>query len=275
MASNTSGLRDNHSRGSVADFLKEKIHPASKLSIVSAYFTIYAYEALREQLDAIEQLDFLFGEPTFITRLDPDRVDSKSFEIRDDGLELANQLEQKRVARECARWIQEKVNIRSIRQANLLHGKMYHVANGGVEDAILGSSNFTVRGLGLGNGTSNIELNLVVDSNRDRQELKEWFNEVWNDEGLVGDVKDQVLRYLENIYTDQPPQFVYYLTLFHIFRDFREGIRVDDDDLRRIALPDTSVWRKLYSFQKDGAKAAINKLLEYNGCIIGDSVGLG
>ena len=153
MASNTSGLRDNHSRGSVADFLKEKIHPDSKLSIVSAYFTIYAYEALRKQLDTIEQLDFLFGEPKFITRLDPDRVDSKSFEIRDDGLELANQLEQKRVARECARWIQEKVNIRSIRQANLLHGKMYHVANGGVEDAILGSSNFTVRGLGLGNGT--------------------------------------------------------------------------------------------------------------------------
>jgi phosphatidylserine/phosphatidylglycerophosphate/cardiolipin synthase-like enzyme len=50
-----------------------------------------------------------------------------------------------------------------------------------VEDAILGSSNFTVRGLGLGSG-NNIELNLIVDSNRDRQELKQWFSEVWNDQ---------------------------------------------------------------------------------------------
>ncbi|MCX6877078.1 MAG: hypothetical protein NTW21_25200 [Verrucomicrobia bacterium] len=37
--SNT-GLRDNHTRGTVADFLRAKIHSGSKLSIVSAYFTI-------------------------------------------------------------------------------------------------------------------------------------------------------------------------------------------------------------------------------------------
>jgi len=31
----------------------------------------------------------------------------------------------------------------------------------------------------------------------------------------------------------------------------------------------------LFSFQRDGAKAAINKILNYNGCILADSVGLG
>ncbi|HWC19230.1 MAG TPA: phospholipase D-like domain-containing protein [Terriglobales bacterium] len=98
--------------------------------------------------------------------------------IDSDGLELANKLQQKRVARECADWMREKVDIKTVKQANLLHGKMYHVSNGGIDEAILGSSNFTVRGLGLGNGDSNIELNLVVDSNRDRDELKEWFTEL-------------------------------------------------------------------------------------------------
>jgi len=58
-------------------------------------------------------------------------------------LELANRLQQKRIARECADWIERKVAIRTIKQSNLLHGKMYHVATAGVEDAILGSSNFT------------------------------------------------------------------------------------------------------------------------------------
>lgn len=37
-----SSIRDNNSHGSVADFLKENIPMQSKLSIVSAYFTIYA-----------------------------------------------------------------------------------------------------------------------------------------------------------------------------------------------------------------------------------------
>lgn len=274
-SSNNSGLRDNHSRGSVGDFLAATIRDGSKLSIVSAYFTIYAYDALKEVLKRAAHLDFLFGEPSFINRLDPEKTEKKAFFIDADGLHLTNRLQQKRVARECAEWIERSVDIRTIRQSNLLHGKMYHVDNNGVAEAILGSSNFTVRGLGLGNASNNIELNLIVDSNRDRQELKQWFTEIWNDEELVADVKQDVLRYLGKLYANQSPQFVYYLTLFHLFRDFLEGTDDLDANLRRVAVPDTRIWRTLFSFQKDGAKAAINKILNYNGCILADSVGLG
>ena len=194
MSHNDSGLRDNHSRGTVADFLREKISEGSLLSVVSAYFTIYAYDALKEHLDGIDRLDFLFGEPSFVNRLDPNRSETKAFIIDSDGLELANSLQQKRVAKECAAWIEAKVNIRTVTQSNLLHGKMYHVATAKVEEAIVGSSNFTVRGLGLGSDDNNIELNLVVDSNRDRQELKRWFDELWNHPSLVKDVKQEVLQ---------------------------------------------------------------------------------
>lgn len=274
-APNNSGLRDNHTRGSVGEFLKAKIRPESTLSIVSAYFTIYAYEALKDALEPIGHLDFLFGEPSFVKRLDPSKTENKRFLIDSVGLALANRLQQKRVAKECADWIARKVEIRTIRQANLLHGKLYHVETDGVEEAILGSSNFTVRGLGLGEGNNNIELNLIVDSSRDRQELKQWFREVWTDEKLVRDVKEEVLFYLRKLYANQSPQFIYYLTLFHLFRDYLDGARDVDDNLRRVALPDTHIWNTLFSFQKDGAKAAINKILDYNGCILADSVGLG
>ncbi len=191
--SNSYGIRDNHSRGKLADFIKEKVTAGSKLSVVSAYFTIYAYEALAAELDQVDQLHFLFGEPTFIASLDPDKTDKKSFKIEDEGLELANRLQQKEIARRCAAWIRDKVEIRSVRQANLLHGKLYHIDDGRREHAILGSSNFTQRGLGL-SVTSNIELNLIVDGDRDRAELKEWFDQIWTDEKLVEDVKDEVLR---------------------------------------------------------------------------------
>jgi len=131
-----SGLRDNHTRGTVADFLKGKIQDASRLSVVSAYFTIYAYDALKDSLDRIEHLDFLFGEPSFVNRLDPSKTVKKAFIIDADGLELANKLQQKRIAKECAVWIERKVDIKTIKQSNLLHGKMYHVDHNGVEEAI-------------------------------------------------------------------------------------------------------------------------------------------
>jgi hypothetical protein len=272
---NTSGLRDNHTRGTVADFLRAKTQKGSKLSIVSAYFTIYAYDALKEELERIEHLDFLFGEPSFVNRLDPSKTEKKAFIIDATGLELANKLQQKRVAKECADWIERKVDIKTIKQSNLLHGKMYHVGTAGVEDAILGSSNFTVRGLGLGDAGNNIELNLIVDSNRDRQELKQWFDEIWGNEALVKDVKKDVLNYLKQLYENNTPEFIYYKTLFHIFEKFLGDAGKTDADLGKTSLFETGIWKALFEFQKDGAKGAINKILKHNGCIIADSVGLG
>jgi SNF2 family DNA or RNA helicase len=272
---NNSGLRDNHTRGTVADFLRAKIQSNSKLSVVSAYFTIYAYDALKEFLDRIDHLDFLFGEPSFINRLDPSKTEKKSFVIDADGLNLANKLQQKRVAKECADWIERKVDIKTIKQTNLLHGKMYHVATTGVEDAILGSSNFTVRGLGLGIARNNIELNLVVDGNRDRQELKQWFDELWSNDALVKDVKEDVLNYLKQLYENNSPEFIYYKTLFHIFETFLGDAGKTDADLGKTSLFETEIWKSLFEFQRDGVKGAINKIIRHNGCIIADSVGLG
>ena len=270
----TSALRDNRSRGTVGDFLNGAIKDGSTLSFVSAYFTIYAYERLRDQLHNINHLNFLFGEPRFVKSLDPDRTDKKAFKIEDEKLTLSNRLQQKCLAKECADWIAGKVAIKSIKQANLLHGKMYHLDDDGRKKALVGSSNFTVSGLGYG-ANPNIELNLEVADDRDRDELKAWFDEIWNNDDLVKDVKQDVLTYLAQLYADHSPQFIYYLTLFNLFRDYLDGTRDIDESLRRAALPDTHIWQKLFSFQKDGAKAAINKILACNGCILADSVGLG
>ncbi len=92
---------------------------------------------VREAIERVEHLDFLFGEPSFVNRLDPTKTEKKAFIIDADGLQLANKLQQKRVAKDCADGIERKVDIKTITQSNLLHGKMYHVATAGVADAIL------------------------------------------------------------------------------------------------------------------------------------------
>ena len=269
-----SAIKDNQGRGKVGDFLKDKIQNGSKLSIVSAYFTIYAYEQLKEKLQNINHLNFLFGEPTSIKKLDPDKTETKYFEIVDRHIALTNRIQQKSLAKECADWIQSKVDIKSIRQANLLHGKMYHIDNNGIEKAIVGSSNFTVSGLGYGT-TPNIELNLEVADDRDRNDLKSWFYEIWNDDQLVEDVRSDVLAYLEQLYQENSPEFIYYKTLYHIFEKFLSEQKTGGFIDEKTHLYDSKVWHLLYEFQKDGVKGAINKILRHNGCIIADSVGLG
>ncbi len=269
------GIRDNRNWGTVGDFLESEIKDGTSLSIVSAYFTIYAFEALKSSLLEINDLRFLFGEPQFIKKLDPERSEKKSFIIDSDGLHLSNQLQLKRMAIECAEWIEDKVEIRSIRESNMLHGKMYHIAKNAEVNAILGSSNFTVRGLGLSEAGGNIELNLKIEDKRDLGDLKLWFDELWNDEKQVEDVKEEVLSYLGKIYENYAPEFVYYKTLYHLFERYlsdQEGWGLLDTPPQ---LVDTQIWNALYGFQKDGVKGAINKILTHNGCIIADSVGLG
>lgn len=281
-----SGIKDNHTRGCVGDFLMRQIKEGSRLSIVSAYFTIYAFEELKEQLLKIEKLQFLFGEPSFI--LDPHRNENKAFLIDREGLTLQKQLQQKRLAKDCADWIREKVEIKSITKSNFLHGKLYHIDNEvqdirpdgsktiyRVPSAIMGSSNFTIKGLGLSNNVNNIELNLIVSSLEDTYDFKVWFDQIWHNEELVKDIKADVLFYLEQLYTNSTPELVYYKTLFHIFEKFL----ADQQDALWLSennqLFETEIWKSLFQFQKHGVIGAINKIRTHNGCIIADSVGLG
>ena len=215
-----SSIKDNRERGKIGDFLKEKINKNSNLAIVSAYFTIYAYEALKDNLENINNLNFLFGEPTFVKSINPKNGQLRQYHIENEKIELKNRLKQKKVAKDCSKWIKNKVKIKSVKQSGLLHGKMYHITDSNKnESAILGSSNFTLKGLGYAKN-SNIELNLEVQDKRDIQDLKKWFYEIWNNDSLTEDVKPRVLKYLEQLYADNPPEILYYKTLYHLFEKY-------------------------------------------------------
>src|ERR1035438_4318156 len=134
--------------------------------------------------------------------------------------------------------MRDKVEVRSVTRTGFLHGKMSHIRRGEVSAAILGSSNFTTRGLGLAANNNNVELNLIVRDDRDRDDLRAWFEELWNDEARVEDVKDRVLDYLLRVYADQSPEFIYYKTLYELFRRFIE----ERSEERRVGQECRSRW---------------------------------
>ncbi len=259
----------------VGDFLRESIKPKSNLSIVSAYFTIYAYEALRDVLENTGQTRFLYGEPTAVGTPDPSGNESKSFRLSEDGgIDLKQSLAQKPLSRACAAWIQNQVEIRTISRANFLHGKLYHIAHENETAALAGSSNFTLRGLGFG-ATPNVELNMDIRNDEDRSALLSWFDDLWQNEKLTRDAKADIIAALNRLGRPYAPEFIYYKTLFHVFEDWLERYTERDGLLHDMHLHDTEIWKALYAFQKDGVTSAINRLLRHNGCIIADSVGLG
>ena len=265
---------DNRDRR-VGEFLRDSIWPGSDLSFVSAYFTIYAYEAMRGTLEEAGRMRFLYGEPTAVASPDTDGGEGRSFSLnRDGGMELRQALTQKPLARACADWIRRKVDIRTINRTNFLHGKFYHIAGEDGTSALAGSSNLTLRGLGFGT-SPNVELNLDVRREEDRAALLDWFDGLWHDKRLTRDAKADVLAALERLANPHSPEFVYYKTLLHIFEERLARHAEQDGLLLDTHLHDTEIWKALYSFQRDGATSAINRLLRHNGCIVADSVGLG
>ena len=102
----------------LGDALGESIDDGAKLSIISSYFTVFAYGELKEELSKVDEVRFLFSEPTFIKRM-ADSKEPREFEVArrarevgvgGSGLELTlrNNLNQRALARECAEWIREK-----------------------------------------------------------------------------------------------------------------------------------------------------------------------
>ena len=144
--------------------------------------------------------------------------------------------------------------------------------NGGA--AVVGSSNFTRSGLGCGTN-ANVEINLATGEAEIRAELSAWFDDLWTDEELTKNVKQDVLRALARIGKDHAPEFIYYKTLYELFREEIEDRQRGESQLADTHLYDTQIWEALYGFQKDGARSVIGRLLRHNGCILADSVGLG
>lgn len=265
---------DNRGR-KVFEHLKECLPEAILFRAVSAYFSIYGYELLEKELEDISDIRLLFGNPEAAEGVDPGNTQQKAFEITEDRLEPQFELEQGFLARRCRKWFQkESVEVRSMRMSGFLHGKVYHTEGGKGDSAVLGSSNFTKRGLG-GSKNSNIEINIASTEAEFAHEVRDWFDDLWSDDELTEDIKQKILESLDRVGAEQPPEVIYFKVLYEIFKNEFEAMSNQDQSIADIELKDTEIWKKLYGFQREGAKTAIRRLQLYNGCILADSVGLG
>ena len=267
----------NNTSKTLRDDLSVEIKEGSKLSIAAACFSIYAFQALKDELQGIDELRFVFTSPTFVTekakkekrefyipRLNRERsLYGTEFEVK-----LRNELTQKAIAKECAEWIKDKVKFKSNISDKSIQGMLV------VDDTgYTPINNFTTVELGCEKG--NIITTTIVKDQALGQTLIRDFNEIWNDKKLLQEVTDEVIENITTAYNENSPDFIYFVTLYNIFNEFLEDISEDVLPNEATGFKDSKIWSMLYNFQKDAVLAIINKLEKYNGCILADSVGLG
>lgn len=265
----------------VKDDLKAQITPGSKISIAAGCFSIYAYQELKEQLENISELRFIFTSPTFTT--DKAQKAKREFYIprisrekslygSEFELKLRNELTQKAIAFECAEWIRQKVKFRSNKTDEVMQGFM-HLEN---ENSVCYSplSGFTTIDIGCERGNNAYNLVHRLPSPMSQSYLQ-IFNSIWNDKQKLQDVTDAVIENISTVYRENPPEFIYFITLYNIFGEFLEDISEDELPNEALGFKQSQIWNKLYDFQRDAVLAIISKLEKYNGCILADSVGLG
>lgn len=268
----------------LGDDLRESIKKGSKLSIAASSFSIYAYEALKKELGSIEELRFVFTRPTFIE--EKFQKHSRQFYIPhiykeadlcggDFELRLKSELNQRAIARECSKWVRDKVVFKSnVDSTNTING-MIHLKNGESDGAAYsGISSFTSSDLGI---THKKGFPTLIQKSEFPQSSAylEYFNQIWENKEDLKDVTLQVQEYFENAFKENSPEFIYFITLYNIFNDFLDDISMENLPNDQIGFKESVIWNKLYNFQKDAVIGAINKLEKYKGCILADSVGLG
>ena len=280
-------LIDNRAK-LLGDDLKKEIKSGAKIKMVASYFSIYAFEVLKDELSNISELQFIFPNPTFVQQGVKDNIKKETREyyipkrLRENSLygtefeiRLRNQLTQKVIAKECAAWVRDKVQFKS----NITEGGLQNFIY--VENTDKKAIYFPITGftsVDLGYEKNNMFYQAITKSD-DESYAKFFFSQfknIWDDDTKVQDVTQSIVDYISSAYTDNSPEFIYFVTLYNIFSEFLDDIMSEDFMPNEgTGFRNSLVWQKLYSFQRDGAIGIIQKLEKYNGCILADSVGLG
>ena len=266
----------------VRDDMASTISKGSKVSIAAACFSMYAYKELKKQLESVDECRFIFTYPTFVT--EKAEKQKREFYIprlnRESSLygtefelKLRNEMTQKAIAKECAEWIKRKATFKSNTTGENMGG-FVTVANKQQQVAYMPMNGFTTVDIGCerGNNSYNMVNRFEAPFSASYMQL---FETLWNDHDKMQDVTDVVIENITTAYNENSPEFIYFMTLYHVFSEFLDDISEDELPNEATGFKQSKIWSLLYEFQRDAVLAIINKLERYNGCILADSVGLG
>lgn len=249
----------------VIDELREFLRPKSTFDLASPTFSLFAFAELR---------DFLAGVENVRVALPGSSPDEWEMLGSEADRAFRNRLQTRWLAKQCADWVSRKAEVKQAKGSIPQAAIVVRSEPGVPQRVITGDSSFSTRGLGL---TPSQQFSLIQSAENPEEcgLLASWFDDLWSNLPVTGGVKAGLLARLNELSVHRQPSLIYYLTLYHLFKDL--GNELDEEKIIKSAtgIKSSVVWQKLYKFQRDGVVGAIDKLERHGGCIIADSVGLG
>ena len=228
------------------------------------------FYAPRVSLGGLYNLSKIYSETTHL-HLYLMRDEKQVLFVSKSDLEIKHQLEQGKKAYKCRQWIAEDTKrvsqiSSSERTFNNTPSPSVTFKQNGKGGYLLGNQELTRDFLEDGIAYAPFETILLSYNESACNALQKQMGEIpW-----VDVQKSLIDKELYEYTKWRKPEFIYYLTLWHLYQKRVNAFFEDDGDLKN-----TSVWEKLFDFQRDGAIAILEKLETYGGCILADSVGLG
>ncbi len=277
---------DNKGDNTLISLLKKEIKSGSKIAVASAYFSLFAYNALKKELEKTNEFRFLYTKPTFYKKENDlkrqykiqlnNEVNYPKFDGNPFEIQLRNKMTSNLIANSATGWIKEKAQFKTLID-NYSFPKEILIQNksNGQDVQVQSEIEFTADGLGVTESNRLASFPVILGSKELIEQSMVEFDRIWNDASKVKDVTHEVLNQLSLIYKENSPEWLYFVTLYNIFSNQLDGISEESIIKEGTKFKDTIIWNKLYPFQRDGVVGIIDKIERYNGCILADSVGLG
>ena len=216
----------------LGDDLRQTITPGAKLKIAASCFSIYAFAELKEQLEKIDSLEFIFTSPTFV----PDEVTDSGRKVRREfhipkaerersfygsefEIQLKNKLTQRAIAKECADWMQRKAVFRSNRNKAAMQ-QFACIKTDESQAVYQPLHGFTAVDLGYQQGDAVSNFVNKIEEPVFTSTYLSLFDQIWRDPDKIEDVTQRLCNHIASVYQENPPERIYFLMLYNIFNEF-------------------------------------------------------
>lgn len=128
---------------------------------------------------------------------------------------------QRAIAKECAEWIRKKATFKSNVTSENMMGFMNVDSN-----SYMPLNGFTTIDLGCERG-NNAYYPIQKTDTPMSQFYLDLFEQIWNDEARLQEVTDEVVDSITTVYSENSPDYIYFVTLYNIFNEFLEDVSED------------------------------------------------
>ena len=245
----------------LAAHLRRSIRPGDQVDLAVPALSVFGFEAI-ESLKTTGPVRLLIGRTEEIGLLGDDR----------DRGRRSDQRQRSRVAA-VARWLRRCCELRWVLNEIPQGIIVVRDSDGQVKEVVIGSFSMTTSGLGLaaGNPMSFIQ----IASGEDAASAASFFDRQWEATPNAADEAKRFADQIEDWVKPREPRQIYALALHHLLGGATGGLDERQVVNAATGIHDSTVWRMLYRFQRDGVVGVTDKLNTHGGCILADSVGLG